>query len=120
MPFPECMLFMRQQIYVHQDGPCYLNIQYVRVPCKVCRSRKPGDNYSPALKKWGLYWIHPVRHSLSLVLCHSVIIQCLLNILKTNKPIETKFCVHIIIDKIYVGIVNCCFSQICNRVMDLN
>ena len=30
----------------------------------------------------------------------------LLNILKTNRPIKTKFCIHIIIDKIYVGIVN--------------
>ena len=27
----------------------------------------------------------------------------LLNILKTNSPIKTKFCIHIIIDKIYVG-----------------
>ena len=27
----------------------------------------------------------------------------------------TKFCIHIIIDKIYVGIVNRHFSQICNR-----
>ena len=26
----------------------------------------------------------------------------LLNILKTNRPIKTKFCTHIIIDKIYV------------------
>ena len=33
----------------------------------------------------------------------------LLNILKTNRPIKTKFCIHIIIDKIYVGIVNHCF-----------
>ena len=33
----------------------------------------------------------------------------LLNILKTNSPIKTKFCIHIIIDKIYVGIVNRCF-----------
>ena len=38
----------------------------------------------------------------------------LLNILKTNRPIKTKFCIHIIIDKIYVGIVNLSlFSQIC-------
>ena len=35
----------------------------------------------------------------------------LLNILKTYRPIKTKFCIHIIIDKIYVGIVNHCFSQ---------
>ena len=32
-------------------------------------------------------------------------IKFLLNILKTNRPIKTKFCIHIIIDKIYV--VNC-------------
>ena len=38
----------------------------------------------------------------------------LLNILKTNRPIKTKFCIHIIIVKIYVFIVNHCFSQICN------
>ena len=44
----------------------------------------------------------------------------LLNILKTNGPIKTKFCIHIIIDKIDVGIVNRCFSQICNRVTALD
>ena len=31
-------------------------------------------------------------------------IKFLLNILKTNRPIKTKFCKHIIIDKIYFGI----------------
>ena len=46
----------------------------------------------------------------------NVRIGFLLNILKTNRPIKTKFCNHIIIDKIYVGNVNHCFSQICNRV----
>ena len=45
-----------------------------------------------------------------------VIIEFLLNILKTNRPIKTKLCKHIIIDKIYVGNVNHCFSQINNRV----
>ena len=35
----------------------------------------------------------------------------LLKILRMNKQIETKFCIHIIIDKIYVGVVNLCFSQ---------
>ena len=35
-------------------------------------------------------------------------IEFLLNILKTNRPIKTKFCIHIIIDKIYVGNVNNC------------
>ena len=39
-------------------------------------------------------------------------IEFLLNILKTNRPI--------IIDKIYVGNVNHCFSQICNRVTALD
>ena len=36
-------------------------------------------------------------------------IEVLLNILKTNRPIKTKFCIHIIIDKIYFGSVNRCF-----------
>ena len=37
----------------------------------------------------------------------------LLNILKTNIPIKTKFCLYIIVDKIYVVIVIhcCCFLQ---------
>ena len=43
-------------------------------------------------------------------------ISFLLSILKTNRPIKTKFCIHIIIDKTYIGIVNHCFFQICNRV----
>ena len=47
-------------------------------------------------------------------------IEFLLNILKTNRPIQTKFCILIIIDKVYVGNVNHCFSQICNRVMALD
>ena len=32
----------------------------------------------------------------------------------------TKFCIHIIIDKIYIGIVNRYLSQICNRVTALD
>ena len=36
-------------------------------------------------------------------------IEFLFNILKTNRPIKTKFCKHIIIYKIYFGIVNRCF-----------
>ena len=36
-------------------------------------------------------------------------IEFLLNILKTNRQIKTKFCIHIIIDKICVGYVNHCF-----------
>ena len=47
-------------------------------------------------------------------------IEFLLNILKTNGPIKTKFCIHIIIDKSYVGNVNHCFSLICNRVTALD
>ena len=43
-----------------------------------------------------------------------------LNILRTNLQNKTKFCIHIIIDKIYVGIVNYCLSQICNRVTALD
>ena len=33
-------------------------------------------------------------------------IEFLLNILKTNRQIKTKICIHIIIDKIYVDNVN--------------
>ena len=47
-------------------------------------------------------------------------IEFLFNIFKTNRLIKTKFCKHIIIDKIYFGIVNCCFSQISKRVMALD
>ena len=50
----------------------------------------------------------------------NVRIEFLLNILKANRPIKTKFCIHIIIDKIYIDIVNHCFSQICNRVTALD
>ena len=50
----------------------------------------------------------------------NVRIEFLLNILKTNRPIKTKFCIHIIIDKIYFSIVNCCFWQIGKRVMALD
>ena len=38
-------------------------------------------------------------------------IEFLLNILKRNRPIKTKFCIHIIIDKIYFGIVNRCLQM---------
>ena len=50
----------------------------------------------------------------------NVTIEFLLNILTTNRPNKTKFCIHIFIDKIYVGNVNHCFSQICNRVTALD
>ena len=36
-------------------------------------------------------------------------IEFLLNILKTNKPINEQIFIHLIIDKIYVGNVNHCF-----------
>ena len=47
-------------------------------------------------------------------------IELLFIILKTNRPIKTKFCKHITIDNIYFGIVNRCFSQIGNRVTALD
>ena len=47
-------------------------------------------------------------------------IEFLFNTLKTNRPIKTKFCKHVIIVKIYFGIVNRCFSQIGNRVTALD
>ena len=47
-------------------------------------------------------------------------IDFLLNILKTNRAIKTKFCIHTIIDKTYVGNVNHFFPQICNRVTALD
>ena len=47
-------------------------------------------------------------------------IEFLFNILKTHRQIKTKFCKHIIIDKIYFGIVNRCFSQIGKRVTALD
>ena len=43
-------------------------------------------------------------------------IRFLFNILSMNWQNLTKFYINIIIDKIYVGIVNCHFSLICNRV----
>ena len=36
-------------------------------------------------------------------------IKFLLNILKTNRQIKTKFCIHIIIDKIYIVICKSLF-----------
>ena len=41
---------------------------------------------------------------------NDVRIQFLFNILRMNGQNLTKFCIHINIDKIYVGIVNCHFS----------
>ena len=44
----------------------------------------------------------------------------LLNILRVHGQNLTKFCIHIIIDKIYIAIVKHHFSQICNRVTALD
>ena len=41
---------------------------------KVCIVIGLSGNYSPALKKWGLYWICPVSPSVILSFCNSVII----------------------------------------------
>ena len=46
-------------------------------------------------------------------------IEFLLNILKMNRPIKTKFCMHIIIDKIYVGIINHCFRKFATELRAL-
>ena len=52
-------------------------------------------------------------YSVNLSFCHSVIIKFFFfNILRMNGPNLTKFCIHIIIDKIYVEIVNHHFLQI--------
>ena len=61
--------------------------------------------------------------SIVLSFSHSVIIRVLFNILRMIRLNETKFCIHIIIDKnysMYVGIVKYRFSQICNRVTALD
>ena len=44
----------------------------------------------------------------------------LLHILRTYRQFETKFGIHFMIDKIYIGNVNLCFSQIFNKVMALD
>ena len=49
----------------------------------------------------------------------NVRIEFLLNILKTKRLIKTKFCIHIIIDKIYFGIVNCCFYKLARELRPL-
>ena len=60
-----------------------------------------------------------VHCSVILIFSHSVIIVFLFNISRMIRLNETKFCIHIIIDKnysMYFGIVKCEFSLICNRV----
>ena len=59
------------------------------------------------------------KFATELLLLIDVRIEFLLNILKANGLIKTKFCMHNIIDKIYFDIVNLCFSQIGNRVTTL-
>ena len=44
----------------------------------------------------------------------------LLNILRMDGQNLTKFCIHIIIDKIYIAMIERHFSQICNRVTALD
>ena len=46
-------------------------------------------------------------------------IAFLLNILKTNRTIKTKFCIHIIIDKTYVGNVNHFFRKFATELRPL-
>ena len=46
-------------------------------------------------------------------------IEFLFNILKTNRLIKTKFCNHIIINKIYFGIVNGCFCKLATELRPL-
>ena len=60
-----------------------------------------------------------VHCSFILIFSPSVIILFLFNILRMVRLNESKFCIHIIIDKnysMYFGIVKCQFSLICNRV----
>ena len=46
-------------------------------------------------------------------------IKFLLNILKTNRQIKTKFCIHIIIDKMFAVICKSLFFANFNKVMAL-
>ena len=46
-------------------------------------------------------------------------IEFLFNISKTNRRIKTKFCKHIIIDKIYFGIVNHFFRKLARELRPL-
>ena len=57
------------------------------------------------MKAW-MSWIFG-KFETELLPLINVRIEFLLNISKTNRQIKTKFCIHIIIDKIYFGIVNC-------------
>ena len=62
--------------------------------------------YFPTLKKVGAILDLPCLsfcYSVNLSFCHNFIF---FNILRMNGPNLTKFCIHIVIDKIYIGIVN--------------
>ena len=76
--------------------------------------------YSPTLKSGGYTGFALSVLLLFFSICHSVIILFFFNILRMNGPNLTKFCIHMVIDKIYIGIVNRHFSQICNRVTTLD
>ena len=47
-------------------------------------------------------------------------IKFLLNILKTNRPIKTKFVYTLSLTRSTLVFVNHCFSQVCNRVTALD
>ena len=83
MPVLHC-----QQFAIADNSYSNLIIEFMSV--------RGGAYYSPALKKWGLYWIWVVRPSVIL----SVIITFPLNILRTNCQNFTKFYICIHIDKI--------------------
>ena len=74
--------------------------------------------YSQILDYSSLHISYTSKHDTGFAL--SVIIWFLFNILRTNWQNDTKFCIHIIIDKIYVGIVKRHFLHICNRVTALD
>ena len=94
------------------DDPDYENFRKHKVT-KLLKTMCPviyciEHKYSP------LYWICPVRHSLSLsfsLLFHhnSIFVQYLVN----EWAELNKFCIRIIIDKMNIGVIKRCFSQIC-------
>ena len=66
----------------------------------------PFENLEGSL---GYYSYTGFALSVLLLFCQSVILsyfKVFFNILRMNGPNLTKFCIHINIDKIYVGIVN--------------
>ena len=65
-------------------------------------------------------YIAPFYTGFILSVHHSVLIRFLFNILTMKRRNETQFCIHISIDKVYIGIVKCHFLQIYKRVMALD